>query len=169
VYRSTSSGHLKVAFSVPIENGKKGKAREVVGVLAMSVDLGEFNVLQKDLPPGLEVVLIDLRQATIDGQTRRGLILHHQADASYRKGAAPPWISSELFARIDKLVENAASEGLDTSMLLTDYRDEALTGGKQYWGAIEPVIDRQSANDRQADEVGRNIRWLVLVQEPYDE
>ena len=72
VYRSTSSGHLKVAFSVPIENGKKGKAREVVGVLAMSVDLGEFNVLQKDLPSGLEVVLIDLRQATIDDQTRRG-------------------------------------------------------------------------------------------------
>ena len=52
VYRSTSTGHLKVAFSVPIENGMKGKAREVVGVLAMAVDLGEFNVLEKELPPG---------------------------------------------------------------------------------------------------------------------
>jgi serine/threonine protein kinase/class 3 adenylate cyclase len=163
VYRSTSSGHLKVAFSVPIENGKKGKAREVVGVLGMSVDLGEFNVLKKDLPSGLEVVLIDLREATIDEQTRRGLILHHQSDAAYREGEKPPWVSSKLTTRIDTLIENAADEGLDTSTLLTSYRDEALTGDKQYWGAIEPVIDRQR------EEAGRNIRWLVLVQEPFEE
>ena len=42
--------------------GCSGKDAEVVGVLAMSVDLGEFNVLEKQLPPGHEVVLIDLRQ-----------------------------------------------------------------------------------------------------------
>ena len=39
VYRSTSTGHLKVSFSVPIENGRSGEARKVIGVLAMSVDL----------------------------------------------------------------------------------------------------------------------------------
>ena len=72
VYRSTSTGHLKVAFSVPIENGKKGKEREVVGVLAMTVDLGEFNVLEKKLPKGHEVVLIDMRESTIDGARRGG-------------------------------------------------------------------------------------------------
>ena len=71
VYRSTSTGRLKVAFSVPIENGRKGKDREVVGVLAMTVDLGEFNVLEKKLPPGNEVVLIDLRESS-DGWIRRG-------------------------------------------------------------------------------------------------
>jgi hypothetical protein len=162
VYRSTSTGHLKVAFSVPIENGRKGKAREVVGVLAMSVDLGEFNVLEKELPPGHEVVLIDLREATIDGQTRRGLILHHEKESSYREGQPPPWIGSDILARIDQLLNNADAEGLDRGAMLTDYRDDALTDGRLYWGAVQPVIDRL------AEEPARGIRWLVLVQEPLD-
>jgi hypothetical protein len=159
VYRSTSSGHLKVAFSVPVENGKKGRERKTVGVLAMSVDLGEFNVLEKELPPGHEVVLIDLRKSTIDGQTRRGLILHHQADIAYREGETPPWISEELLARIEKqLAEiNPATSG---GAMLVDYRDDALTGGRVYWGALRPVIDRRP------DDPPLDTKWLVLVQEP---
>jgi len=161
VYRSTSTGHLKVAFSVPIENGKKGKLREIVGVLAMAVDLGEFNVLEKDLPPGHEVVLIDLRDATIDGQTRRGLILHHQSDLPYRAGEPLPFISTEVLTRIDELLDKAkASDSRRQSAILDGYRDDALTDGKLYWGAIEPVIDR--GQERKP----RNVRWLVLVQEP---
>jgi type II secretory pathway pseudopilin PulG len=159
VYRSTSTGHLKVAFSVPIENGRKGRQRKVVGVLAMSVDLGEFNVLDKELPRGHEVVLIDLREATIDGQTRRGLILHRQAATDYSQGEPPPWIGEELLARIDKLladVDPARSDGAT----LANFRDEALTGGKAFRGAIKPVIDRRP------DEPVRDTRWLVLVQEP---
>jgi hypothetical protein len=160
VYRSTSTGHLKVAFSVPIENGKKGKLREVVGVLAMSVDLGEFNVLKNDLPKGLEVALIDLREATIDGQTRRGLILHHEAEKPYREGEPPPWVSTELLARIDQLLKDANEEGAGGGAILTSYRDDALTGGNSYWGAMRPVEDRRS------DEAAMDIRWLVLVEEP---
>ena len=57
-------------------------------MLAMTVDLGEFNVLEKELPQGHEVVLIDMREATIDGQTRRGLILHHQAEQLVSRGRA---------------------------------------------------------------------------------
>jgi serine/threonine protein kinase/class 3 adenylate cyclase len=162
VYRSTSTGHLKVAFSVPIENGKKGKDREVVGVLSMAVDLGEFNVLKNGLPPGLEVVLIDLREATIDGQTRRGAILHHQAEVADREHEPPPWINVETLVEIDKLLSNADAEGPDTGAMLNDYRDEALTGGKLYWGAIEPVVDRGP------EDQAYNIRWLVLVQEPLE-
>jgi eukaryotic-like serine/threonine-protein kinase len=158
VYRSTSTGHLKVAFSVPI--GRKGKARDVIGVLAMAVDLGEFNVLQKDLPPGHEVVLIDLRKATINGETRRGLILHRQKETSYHDGQPPPWIGAELLDRIDKLLGDVDAEGFDSGAMLTDYRDAALTDGRLYWGAIQPVTDGRT------DEPARGIRWLVLVQEP---
>jgi hypothetical protein len=154
---------LKVAFSVPIENGKRGKDREVVGVLAMSVDLGEFNVLEKELPPGHEVVLIDRRESTIDGQTRRGLILHHQAEASYRKGQPPPWVGSEVLARIDKLLGNVDAAASDGGAMLTNYRDDALTNGKTYWGALQAVVDRRP------DEQARDIRWLVLLQEPVRE
>jgi hypothetical protein len=159
VYRSTSTGHLKVAFSVPIENGLKGEDRKIVGVLAMAVDLGEFNVLEKQLPPGHEVVLVDLRKATIDGETRRGLVLHRQAGSSYREGQPPPWIGSELLARIEKLLAGLDPASTDGAML-TNYTDDALTAGKPYWGAMRPVIDRRP------DEPVRDTRWLVIVQEP---
>ncbi len=159
VYRSTSTRYLKVAFSVPIENGLKGARRKVVGVLAMSVDLGEFNVLENDLPPGHEVVLIDLREATIDDQTRRGLVLHRQAETSYREGQPPPWIGAELLDRIEKLLAGIDPSTADGA-ILTNYRDEALTAGKPYWGALRPVIDRRP------DEPVYDTRWLVLVQEP---
>jgi hypothetical protein len=158
VYRSTSTGHLKVAFSVPIENGLKGKQRKTIGVLAMAVDLGEFNVLEKQLPPGHEVVLVDLRKATIDGETRRGLVLHRQTETSYREGQSPPWVDAALLARIEKALStgSAATEGA----MLTDYRDEALTAGKPYWGALRKVIERRR------DETSIDPQWLVIVQEP---
>ena len=100
VYRSTSTGHLQVAFSVPIDNGKRGNSREILGVLAMSVDLGEFNVLQKQLPPGHEVVLIDLRLSKVDGQLRRGLILHHEPEPN-RVGTSAT-VDRERDAREDR-------------------------------------------------------------------
>jgi hypothetical protein len=161
-YRSTSTDMLKVAFSVPIENGRRGRAKRTVGVLAMTVDLGEFNVLEKELPPGHEVVLIDLRESTIDDQTRRGLVLHHHAHAAYREGAPPPWVDSALLERIETLLSEAAAGNRDTSngAMLGNYRDDALTGGKQYWGALRPVIDPRP------EEAAQDTRWLVLVQEP---
>lgn len=159
VYRSTSTGHLKVAFSVPIENGKKGKEREVIGVLAMSVDCGEFNVLENKLPKGLEVVLIDMRESTIDETPRRGLILHHQHEDVFGKGAPPPWVGSEALARIEELLKKIGAETAEHSAMLVDYRDDALTSGKLYSGALQPLVD-----DR--DEVVRDSHWVVLVQEP---
>ena len=93
VYRSTSTGHLKVAFSVPIENGLRGEERRVVGVLAMSVDLGAFD-FKWTLPRG-QMVLVDLREAVIDEVKRRGLVLHRKTEDAYERGESPPWISSE--------------------------------------------------------------------------
>ena len=117
-------------------------------------------MLEKQLPPGQEVVLIDLRESTIDGETRRGLILHHQHEAAYSEGEPLPWVGEKLLARIDELLAAAKPQAAGGGMMLTDYRDEALTGGKLYWGAMQPVIDRRP------DEEPRDIRWLVLVQEP---
>ena len=82
-------------FGADRKRAQRHGSAKIVGVLAMSVDLGEFNVLEKELPPGHEVVLIDLREATIDGETRRGLVLHHQGETAYREGEPPPWVGSE--------------------------------------------------------------------------
>ncbi|MEX2092777.1 MAG: serine/threonine protein kinase, partial [Pirellulales bacterium] len=159
VYRSTTTGQLRVAFSVPINSVRAG-ANKVLGVLAMSVDLGEFNVLEKRLPAGHEVVLVDLRESLIDGAPRSGLILHRQTpDAATQEGAAA-WVGPELLARIDKLLEQSKSTPTGSSIFLSDYRDPAFTSGKLYSGAIERVIDHPT------DEPERDTGWLVLVQEP---
>jgi serine/threonine protein kinase/class 3 adenylate cyclase len=160
VYRSTSTGHLKVAFSVPIENGKKGKQRQVIGVLAMSVDLGEFKVLENDLPQGHEVVLVDLRESTIDGTTRRGLVLHHESEKPYREGQQAPWISSELLSRIDEILAGEKGQRPVTGGILPDYRDAVITEDKPYWGALKLV------RNVRPDEPMQDFKWLVIVQEP---
>ncbi len=159
VYRSTSTGQLRVAFSVPI-NSVRGGTNKVIGVLAMSVDLGEFNVLEKRLPAGHEVVLIDLRESVIDGEPRRGLILHHQAPNETDPSGKASFVSPELLAKMDELLADEKSAPPGSSFFLTDYRDPAVTGKKLYWGAIQRVIDRRT------DEPALDTGWLVLVQEP---
>lgn len=168
VYRSTSTNQLRVAFSVPIVSVRSGTSR-VLGVLAMSVDLGEFNVLEKRLPKGHEVVLIDLRDSVIDDALvpRQGLILHHQApkppvgeeDPSSSSSAAS-WVGPELLARINRRLADEKAAPPGSSFFLGEYRDRAVTGDKPYWGAIEPV--QEPAGDERAINTG----WLVLVQEP---
>lgn len=159
VYRSTTTKRLKVAFSVPIENGRSGAARKFIGVLAMSVDLGEFDVLDQDLQAGQEVVLLDLRESAIDGPPRRGLILHRQAPEAFRRGEKPPFIGSQLLARIDATIAEHTTKN-QGSIMLTNYRDDSLTDDLLYWGALKRVIDR-----RPDGEVF-DTQWLVLVQEP---
>ncbi len=161
VYRSTSTGRLRVAFSVPIENGETGAARKVLGVLAMSVDLGEFNVLQKELAKNQEVVLVDLRDSTIDGESRRGLILHHHRnDDGRHRGQTAPWVGSKLLAEIDALLAGSGRTSDDQALMLPEYRDEAVTDGELYWGAVKPVVDRRPDGEVE------DYQWLVLVQEP---
>jgi eukaryotic-like serine/threonine-protein kinase len=162
VYRSTSTGQLRVAFSVPINSVQAG-TNKVIGVLAMSVDLNEFNVLEKRLPAGHEVVLIDLRESVINGEPRRGLILHHQAPHDAGNEGAASFVGPELLMRIDKLLASDQAAPVGTSYFLTEYRDPAVSGGKRYWGAIERVVDHP------ADEPALDTGWLVLVQEPVNQ
>jgi serine/threonine protein kinase len=160
VYPSTTTGELKVAFSVPIENGRGGADRRVVGVLAMSVDLSAFNVLVEELPQGHEVVIIDRRESSLAKPPRRGLILHHQARKSLRRDQAPAWVGRELWVRISEVFAAQNGAAAQTAVPLGDYRDDDVTGGKPYWGAIKPIVQHR------ADGEGFDSQWLVLVQEP---
>ncbi len=165
VYRSSTSGLLKVAFSVPIWDQSTGAAgapgeRQVIGVLAMSVNVHDFTVLDKELRGGSEVVLIDLRSDWIEGEQNRGLILHH------------PQLEKGELARLDQQL----LDEIDAAHPLTDpnfdgkqhfqvgYVDPLSENpDKKYWGAFEPV--RYKVSDLE-DSAGRNDRpgWVVLVQ-----
>jgi hypothetical protein len=157
VYQSTTTGRLKVAFSVPVGNGEKlATRRQVVGVLAMSVDLGDFEVLENDLRPGLEVVLIDLRNDYVDQQPRRGLILHHNDLPDRKPGEPPPRVSRQLLAEIETLLARPPGEG---PRVLGPYADLLGRSNRKYRGVVHPVvISRRGTGER-------DTRWLVLVQE----
>jgi serine/threonine protein kinase/class 3 adenylate cyclase len=164
VYRSTSDGTLRVAFSVPIENGRSGDERQVIGVLAMSVDLNDFDVLDRSIPNEYQVALVDLREETIEnekGQEEhgRGLVLHIQERGEPSGGRSSPWIGSELLEQIEKATESANAGTNDVAVLPT-YRDAALTGGRKYLGAVKLLVDPRPERDV------RNTGWLVLVQQP---
>ncbi|MEX2315720.1 MAG: protein kinase [Pirellulales bacterium] len=160
VYPSTTTGQLKVAFSVPIENGRGGGERRVVGVLAMSVDLREFNVLVEELPQGHEVVIIDRRESSLAKPPRRGLILHHQARSPLRRDQPPPWVGRALMAQINEALAAPEEGASQTAVPIPGYRDPDVTGGELYWGAVKPIVENR------ADGEVFDSQWLVLVQEP---
>lgn len=157
VYRSTSSGQLKVAFSVPIWTDQQlASQRDVSGVLAMSVDLGDFAVLEDRELDGREVLLVDLRADNVDNDSRnRGLVLHHKDLAKINKRDAPPVrLSPELLERVEKAVD-------DRSPIVMDYADPLHPNSDdRYWCAVEPVVIVRTQTDERID-----TRWVVMVQE----
>jgi hypothetical protein len=185
VYRSSTSGLLKVAFSVPIfspaepattpTGGEASAAagesaaeseREVIGVLAMSVNVTDFTVLDAEFAGGSEVVLIDLRPDFIDrGQEKHGLILHHPR---LERGKLAR-IDESLLARIDAANPNGDLNFDGKDHFLTGYLDPlAPRSGKTFWGAFEPV--RYEIGDVEpalgpTDRIG----WVVLVQKQVTE
>jgi hypothetical protein len=169
VYRSTTSGLLKVAFSVPIwreesrPDGAPGE-REVIGVLAMSTNVHEFTVLEKGMAGGSEVVLIDLRNDWVDGpgEPKRGLILHHPR---LEKGKLAR-VDAELLRKIDAAVPLTRADFNGVDYFQEDYRDPLAANPEQkFWGVFEPV--RYAINKAaEGGEVKERFGWLVLVQKP---
>jgi hypothetical protein len=187
VYRSSTTKLLKVAFSVPIWAGSGPKPAEStepaaappptdaaappraepIGVLAMSVNVHDFKVLDKELAGGSDVVLIDLRSDWIEEKNGKpveghGLILHH------------PNLEPGELARVDAtlLDEIYAARPLTdpdfngAKHFLAGYSDPlAKEADSKYWGAFEPVrfnVDRDDSAAQPTDRVG----WVVLVQKP---
>ncbi len=156
VYRSTSSGRLKVAFSVPVWTEEQlASEREVSGVLAMSVDLGDFAVLEDRLPAGKEVLLVDLRADNVENEARqRGLVLHHEDLARInKKDAAPVRLAPELLERVEHAVR-------ERSPIVWNYADPLARDGGRYWCAVEPVVIVRKRTDERID-----TNWVVMVQE----
>jgi serine/threonine-protein kinase len=159
-YRSTSSGSLKVAFSTPIWSGRLGTPdRQVLGVLAMSVDVGEFGVLQTDLHGAQTAVLIDLREDNLENEGRRGLVLHHprlqQADDHAK--ATPLRLHATL---VRLLLDRTRTPTPAAADLIPGYLDPADSAAPPHLAAFEPV--RIKGRSEEVAQTG----WAVIVQEP---
>ncbi|MBA3481097.1 MAG: protein kinase [Pirellulales bacterium] len=165
VYPSTTSKLLKVAFSVPIwretpaVNGEEAN-REVIGVLAMSMNVHDFTVLEKGIAGGSEVVLIDLRNDWVEGEPSRGLILHHprQEEGEFAR------VNADLLKAVDAANPLNQEEFHGENFFQVGYQDPlSLDPEQKYWGVFEPV--RYAINGTDEDEKDR-FGWIVLVQKP---
>ncbi len=168
VYLSSTAGKLRVAFSVPIWStaGPDG-IRKVIGVLAMSVDLGAFQVLNTNVQRGKDIVLVDLRDdfletdpATDQSVPRRGLFLNHPL--------LSVWKNKETFPRVDPEVLTAMMGDTDgeAERFIAGYHDPlSIDPTTTYWGAFEPVVYRVQDVMTETPKV-LNARWMVLAQQP---
>jgi len=172
VYQSSNSGKFKVAFSVPIwSQASKAapasgvKAPTVIGVLSMSVDLGEFEVLNREIQVGKEFVLVDLRNDYVEvdpanpdqNLERRGMVLHHPLQSLWKDEKSPPRVAPEVLVAM-----GSAEEGL--SGFIRDYHDPLLRDSKDfYWGAFEPVR-YEEIEPVTEESFFRLTGWVLLVQ-----
>ena len=166
VYQSSNSGKFKVAFSVPVWSDRSSAAeRKVIGVLSMSVDLGEFEVLNREIQVGKEFVLVDLRNDYVETDPtnpklkleRRGMVLHHPLQSLRKDEKSPQRVAPQVLAAM-----GSAEEGI--SGFISDYQDTLLRDSNNlYWGAFEPVR-YQMVDSVTEESVSRLSGWVVLVQ-----
>lgn len=176
VFRSTQEGNpFIIAFSVPIQDHSTGAT---IGILAMSVRLGEFSELntKEDRPEGASAdsdptQWITLVQTTeekrfADSWTEmvknRGLILEHPEMRRIQglKGETLPLVHLDP-ASLDQLQERRES---------LDYRDPfgalAPNYAGRYVAAVEPITYRHRTADGRSETVQTGL--LVIIQDNYD-
>jgi len=166
VYESSNTRKFKVAFSVPIWKQPTPESEPlVIGVLSMSVDLGQFQVLNRAILAGKEYVLIDLRFDYVESDPadaerkleQRGMILHHPKQSLWEDEKRPPRIGADVLAKMGS--HNSRKSGF-----LSDYGDPILhSPTTKYWGAFEPVI-YQVKDSSTNESVDTPSGWIVLVQ-----
>jgi hypothetical protein len=151
-FRSNLDKKLKVAFSVPIQGRKRNSP--ILGVLAMSVAVHDFEVLQTGLQDKL-IVLADTEPDRVDGEERQGLILHHKF---MKDGGTSSLRLAE--AVVDRCREER--EHLDLH-----YRDPAEGDEGGTWLAAFERVVVKGRNDpvKGPGPEGWVTGWVVIVQQ----
>ena len=156
-YVSSSSGKLKVAFSVPIwtETDESGD-RRVIGVLSSSFNLGAIDASGISYIEGKQIILVDMRDDFLMGEANQGLILSHE-----HRDIKSLW-NEDSQPRVDPKVVAAMKQNGDK--FIAGYRDPlSLKFGTTFWGAFEPITYR--ITDPETG-LKKNVStdWMVLVQ-----
>lgn len=161
VFVSTATGERKVAFSAPLWSTEPERAkRRVVGVLSVTVALGNFAELRSN-ERGTQVAV--LADAKPDSAKRPGSILEHPYLSELVHRQAPETPVPEFYfnaAGVERLQRVVASP--DTAVVTErDYRDpiEGDVASRRL-AAFRPVVVRRN-------DAPRDTGWVVIIQEPY--
>jgi hypothetical protein len=165
VYKSTTTGKLKVAFSVPIWNGPSGKeGRACMGVLVMAFDvgvlfrsidaIGGWNASRKSFA----VAVIDLRDDRIEGTAKSGLMLENPDLAAVDLASSPAVQDARAPAEVVARLKAAAARRR-TFPAPQDPAELAFDVEVPTIAAAEPIVIL-GRPERIAD-----IGWAVIVHE----
>jgi len=163
---ATDAGRpYSVAFSTPIWPADRNDAGSPSGILATSVELGDFG--QMRINEHEWVVLVDMNTPV---RGRRGVILQHPALEELQRRNTPRaqmvyYLQPETVALIDGIRQAKASNDpkLDEMSVDQEYEDPMAAldpekYGGQWLAAIEPVFVH--LGDGQEHDTG----WVVIVQ-----
>jgi hypothetical protein len=165
VYKSTTTGKLKVAFSTPIWNGPPGKeGRACLGVLVMAFDvgvlfrsidaIGGWNASRKSFA----VAVIDLREDRVEGPAKSGLMLENPDLAAVDLAASPAIQDARAPAEVVARLKAAAARRR-TFPAPQDPAELAFDVEVPTIAAAEPIVIL-GRPERIAD-----IGWAVIVHE----
>jgi serine/threonine protein kinase len=160
VYKSHSTGRLKVAFSVPIwSDPEEADDRRRLGVLVMTFDVGMlfrsidaiagWNALRRPF----SVAVIDLRDDRLDGEPRPGLVLENPELTTDVETLSPTTQTVRANPSIVARLRMASQDRQQDSPLLTiDSEGPTIT-------AAEPIVI-----PGRSGSLG-DVDWAVLVEE----
>ncbi len=153
VYESTSDGTLKLAYSVPVFLKPDTDRERFAGVICMSVRLGEFSIMSDEMLRDHVLILVDLRDDRLEGEPRRGLILHHpdliDSRGNPSDSSPRPRLSGELVNRLHS----------ESSFYLEDFVDPVDESSRGSMAAFAKVLVKSE------DGMRRDTRWGVIVKE----
>ena len=160
VFRSQTDDLLVTTLSVPIWS-YQGNDRRVVGVLATSMQIGQFEILESQLGGDRVLRLVDTNNSA---QDERGTILydsrHKNGTLAQKSQRIPDSLVNELeqlrLLRVQQQRQQLATSGFFKEHF-TDVADDRSTGRK--YAAFEPVILRTAS--RELHDTG----WVVIVQQ----
>jgi hypothetical protein len=175
VYESTATHELKVSFTVPIWDDGGGESDEPIGVLGMSVRLGDFVQLAAEME-NTTILLVDLRTDWLEGEPKTGLVLDCPNLDAARQARAAATGNTLLRLdpnQIDELAQYrtqqrkrrtwksdatgrpAGLEGLDRS-----FQDPAVEAGAGTCvAAYEPVF--VPGREGELEDTG----WMVIIED----
>jgi len=171
VFESSSEGKPRITvFSVPVQSDAPEHKAETIGVLAMAVQLGEFEELRSEGSQQETVVLVETRK---DWEHEPGLILQHPELERWKNREDYPRVrlDSEQLAELTKLVHEPGSA---QAWVRKDYRDPfgkySPTYAEPWLVVAEPVhFQKRLVIRGEEQKETRDVQtgWVVLVQEPY--
>jgi len=170
-FQSTTTKKWKIAITTPIylptkqvdqvDQANPTNQRELIGIMAVTLNLGDFSYLRNKTIENQFAVFIDGRMGSETGQSqRRGTILQHPAMDELDSTPDEPFqISAEQLGGLLQGQESLYTDPIGDATGLEKYRGKWIA-------VLEPVL---LPDETPSATSGEQSNLMILVQESYSQ